>query len=378
MQRITLVLMILVLVVGCYDLKKSQPIPVPEGSTETPSLPPPSTPPIEGSDPALPPVSENEPNPVEKDPTAHICTTLDFKSVTWPLDLTDFEHTYYALSLNITGSFEGHVGWKNIAGNFDGQGISLGLLQQNLGQGSLQPLLIEMYQSRLDVLESFFSPSKLSSMKGMLENWAGMSLLPGTGIASIEHLQTLSHFEELFPDQEAFNKLDQGYEEGQLEQQAGNSGQSVTWARSNVLDSRGNVLADWKKSFQSMAEHSSYRSLQLKASTRLFLRARAYFETFGFTELRFLLLMFDFVVQNGSIGSQHLDIYNNWLRQYPYASEEEKALALLEARLTTVKPEYKDDVRSRKTTLIKGQGVVHQTKRNLSSEYCFDLRAVVQ
>ncbi|MFN9067434.1 MAG: hypothetical protein ACK5V3_09410, partial [Bdellovibrionales bacterium] len=97
----------------------------------------------------------------------------------------------------------------------------------------------------------------------------------------------------------------------------------------------------------------------------------AYLQSFGFTELRFLLLMYDFVVQNGSIGQSHVNIYNNWLRQNPNANQEQKAFALLEARLTSVRDQYKDDVRARKTTIIKGEGVVHKRKRNLPKEYCF-------
>jgi hypothetical protein len=45
-------------------------------------------------------------------------------------------------ALNITGDFETEgEPWAMIAGNFDGQGISCGVLQQNIGQGSLQPLV---------------------------------------------------------------------------------------------------------------------------------------------------------------------------------------------------------------------------------------------
>ena len=44
------------------------------------------------------------------------------------------------LALGISAGFEGG-GFDNVAGNFDGQGVSAGILQWNLGQGTLQPLL---------------------------------------------------------------------------------------------------------------------------------------------------------------------------------------------------------------------------------------------
>lgn len=45
-------------------------------------------------------------------------------------------------ALEITGDFEtsGNT-WSQITGDFDGQGISCGVLQWNIGQGSLQPLV---------------------------------------------------------------------------------------------------------------------------------------------------------------------------------------------------------------------------------------------
>lgn len=330
-------------------------------------------PPTNQPDPAPPVVQPPvvaEPDPVEK-----ICSKLDFQSVTWPSDLSAAEHVYYALALNITGSFEGNVGWKNIAGNFDGQGISLGLMQQNLGQGTLQPLLINMYRRQVSTMLSNFNSSQFNSMKSMLETWLNDDIM-SLSSRTLASLDEGSEEEELFPVGSAFNNLDEGYEEKFDFLAANNNSKSVSWARSTALDSSGNVTATWKKSFQDMAVSAPYRSQQIAASTKYFLKAKAYFTSLGFKELRHLLLMYDIVVQNGSIGEQHLKIYQDWLRSHSKASEEEKALALLEARLTTVKDQYKADVRSRKTTIIKGVGSVHQTVRNLPQEYCFDPRVI--
>jgi hypothetical protein len=49
------------------------------------------------------------------------------------------------LCLNITGSFEnGAPNYSSVTGNFDGQGLSVGILQWNAGQGSLQSLLMNI------------------------------------------------------------------------------------------------------------------------------------------------------------------------------------------------------------------------------------------
>lgn len=347
---------------------KGSTTPTPEGGTGIPApspspspqpTPSPSPSPAPEPAPAPAPTPSPAPSTGTTNPVQNICSKIDFTGVTWPASLTSAQHTYYALALNITGSFEGNVGWKNISGNFDGQGISLGLLQQNLGQGTLQPLLIEMFRRDLKTMQTNFSSTNLTSLKGMLETWLGSSV----GSADVG-------FEELFPEGGSFNELDMDFDV--VQEQAMNNSQSVSWAVQKALDGSGNVKSDWKASFQNMAVSNMYRSQQLEASTKIFTKALAYFKSLNFTELRFLLMMFDFVVQNGSIGSSHLDIYENWLDSHPGAPEEARALALLEARLTTVRPQYVADVRSRKTTIIKGTGVVHQTTRNLPKEYCYN------
>ena len=78
-----------------------------------------------------------------------ICSNLSFNNVLWPSPLTEFQVNVFALAMNISGSFEGPDGWTNLTNNFDGQGISLGLFNQNLGQGSLQPMMLKLRDTQL-------------------------------------------------------------------------------------------------------------------------------------------------------------------------------------------------------------------------------------
>lgn len=328
------------------------------------NVPSPVTPPPEEVPPpiAVPPSTG-------EDKQLNLCSKLDLENVVWPTELSVAEWSYYALGLNITGSFEGNSGWKNLSGNFDGQGMSLGLMQQNFGQGTLQPWLIEMYKQYNDTMVTDFSSANYKSLKTHLESWQNSPIT----VAALQQAELAS--EELFPADGPVNKLDIGYEEPQLQESAVNS---VSWAKSNILDSSGNVKAPWKKSFQDMAISPGYRSFQLAASTKIFFKAKQYFNFFNFHELRFLLFLFDIVVQNGSIQDSHLAKYNKWLASNPKADEKARALALLEARLSTVKPQYVKDVRSRKTAIINGTGTVHGSARNFPTEYCFDPRVIVQ
>jgi hypothetical protein len=58
----------------------------------------------------------------------------------------------------LTGSFETDNSFPDcfagLSGDFDGQGISFGVLQWNLGQGSLQPLLRKIINAEPEMVES--------------------------------------------------------------------------------------------------------------------------------------------------------------------------------------------------------------------------------
>ena len=53
------------------------------------------------------------------------------------------------------------------------------------------------------------------------------------------------------------------------------------------------------------------------------------------------------------------------------ASETTRLKKILEIRLTHVIEKYKNDVNSRKLSIINGAGVVHGSSRNYPKEYCF-------
>ncbi len=63
-------------------------------------------------------------------------------------------------TLALTGTFETSAHppdcFACVAGDFDGQGMSFGALQWNLGQGTLQPLLREMDRQHHDVVLGVF------------------------------------------------------------------------------------------------------------------------------------------------------------------------------------------------------------------------------
>ncbi|MCX6382238.1 MAG: peptidoglycan-binding domain-containing protein [Armatimonadetes bacterium] len=81
-----------------------------------------------------------------------------FPGETMPPPIVDHPLIYRCLAL--TGSYETDSPipdcFAGLSGDFDGQGISFGVLQWNFGQGSLPPLLIEMDTKHSNTLRNVF------------------------------------------------------------------------------------------------------------------------------------------------------------------------------------------------------------------------------
>jgi len=333
-----------------------------------------SSTPVPTNPPAQDQTTPTSPSIPNTDPTAGLCRTLDFNGIQWPSSLSINQQRSLALALTISGSYEGRSQWSNITNNFDKQGMSLGLLQQNFGTGSLQPLLFKMHSEHFNEMKSFYVDTDFKSLEQMILNWKSTHNVSGLS----EKISTLST-EELFPVQTS-SPLD--IEDTDLNTLNGSNNKieimaqsaEMNWVLKTVYSDSGTTfIPRWKNSFQNMAKSSGYRSLQVQASTTLYNRALSYFKYFGFKELRSFLFTYDVVVQNGSFSDSHKNAFNSYLKSNPSANETQKALKLLEIRLTSVKPPYVNDVRSRKQTIINGTGKVHGENRNLPQEYCFNL-----
>src|ERR1017187_1535879 len=75
--------------------------------------------------------------------------------------------------LALSGAFETSTGFPDcfcgLTGDFDGMGMSYGVLQWNFGQGTLQPLFSDMLSAHEDVMESLFHDN-LDALKNMLSS----------------------------------------------------------------------------------------------------------------------------------------------------------------------------------------------------------------
>ncbi len=293
-----------------------------------------------------------------------LCSKLDFNGVNWSQTLPLIEREMLQLALNITGSFEGHNSWGTLTGNFDGQGLSMGLLQQNLGQGSLQPLWADMESSSLATMKGIFSSANLTNLLAMLDHWrAAVSPaavhLADYGYSELDDMQSVAHemgvtASDLQAVQTALLARNQA---------------AVDWA-AQTLYSSGNFKSDWKAQLAGFATTAGYRSLQVGRAEHLHSSAMEMLAAFQMHELRSYLFFFDIAVQNGGLSSTLRSDYAAWFKTHTSASEAERLGQILLLRLKVVRAQYVGDVRARKSTLITGHGIVHGESRSLEKEYC--------
>lgn len=312
------------------------------------------------------------PSPTAQTPQAtvdiSICSKLDFSDLNWSASLNSKLHTALALALNISGSFEGSNGWKNLTNNFDGQGWSYGLLNQCLGQGSLQPLLIDMRDEYPDQLQSLLSARNLAALKSMLIQWEGVS--PLVAKASVEETNLADYGLSILDDAKEIDRLSEspGLSEKATAAVTRNQA-SVNWAV-NTLYAGANFKSDWKSQLLNLAQSAGYRSLQVEAALKLHDSAFKLFAHFNLRELRSYLFFFDIVVQNGGLPAEDITALDRQFSQLPLRTETQKLNDILTLRLTHVKIAYREDVRARKSSLINGTGVVHGSSRNYNKEFC--------
>jgi hypothetical protein len=232
--------------------------------------------------------------------------------------------------LALTGSFETSFGFpecfSELAGNFDGEGISFGVLQWNLGQGTLQPLLSSMLESDPNTMAEVFQDD-MGDLKRVLR-------LP-------------------------------------LERQ-------VKWALSIQSSSRDDIFEPWKGFFQALGRTPSFQSIQMNHSERIYRQAVALSKEYDLNTNRGLALLFDVCVQNGCIGSEtgariRADYSAIPESDSPSAEQVARMQAIANRVAESSRAEFVEDVRTRKVVIANGKGRVHNVFYDLADQFSIDL-----
>jgi hypothetical protein len=238
------------------------------------------------------------------------------------LSITNYPLDYRCLCL--TGSFEtGKMPpecFSALSGNFDGQGISFGALQWNFGQGSLQPLLREMIKEYREVIESIFH-DKLPILEEVLKNSREEAL---EFADSIQH--PVKHY----------------------------------------------IYEPWKGMFRELGRTKEFQAIQLRFASKIYGNAKRHVEEYGLRSERGVALMFDIIVQCGSIKKMTKE---KILSDFNNSTSEVSRLEIIALRVSEqVKPRWQDDVKSRKLCIARGEGYVHNILYNLSEQFGISLR----
>jgi putative peptidoglycan binding protein len=227
--------------------------------------------------------------------------------------------------LALTGSFETNAPvpdcFAGLSGNFDDQGISFGVLQWNLGQQSLQPLLSEALARYPAMMDRVFH-TNLQVLKAVLS-------------APLQ------------------DQLD--------------------WAQS-IQDPRFRLVEPWRGMFKTLGRQPEFQDIEQAHATTTLSDAKALCLAYGLESERAVALMFDILTQNGSISplvqAQIQQDYTLLPAAAPWADLEVERMRIVAVRRAAAsRPQWQMDVRSRKLTVANGTGVVHGRQYDLEAMY---------
>ena len=226
--------------------------------------------------------------------------------------------------LALTGTFEtsqlppGCFGCAT--GDFDGQGISYSALQWNFGQGTLQPVLLEMNTSHTDVMSRVF----------------------GDGHGTLSSVLAMPRPQQL------------------------------VWARS-IQSVRHTLDATWSDRFQALGQTAEFQAVATQRASALFDGGLTLCRTFGLRSQRAAALMFDIKVQNGGVGPTALSLIERDFAAL--AAGDSDALEVAKLRVVanriadSANVRWREDVRSRKLTVANGTGLVHGVQYDLAGQF---------
>jgi len=231
-----------------------------------------------------------------------------------------YPESYLKEALRITGAFEGS-GYGEVSGNFDGQGLSIGVLQWNYGQGSIQSKILRPLIGRYGALsiDNCF-PSKVSHSAYMSRK---------EGIAFSKRMQT----------------------------------KTWSWKRRRFII---RMKPEWTNAWRHLLTSSMGREQQLIAADSVAMKAWNYAELYNMKSLKSFCWFFDIVTQNGSLKGIHKpdtdidDTYKMYLnadgginkkKWQGIASKEAKTLFIWTC-LRVARNKWASDVISRKGTSV--------------------------
>jgi hypothetical protein len=231
----------------------------------------------------------------------------------WQQLTTDPLPSLFERCLGMTAQFEGH-GFGLLQGNFDGAGLTWGIIGFTLKSKGIQSILAEAEAA---------VPGTLSRVLGpLLPTWQRVMQRP--------------------------------------------LAEQIAWADSiSSGPSKTRVPAEWKDAFERLGDEPVVKRLQMqRAYDKYFLPACASAERLGLRSEMGIELAFDVHVQNGSFKP---DAFALAAALPPGTPEIDLRKKLAHAVADGANPRWAEDVRQRKLALAVGQGLVHGRPYSLAA-----------
>lgn len=227
----------------------------------------------------------------------------------------------FDICVKITSDFEG-TDYDTVTGNFDGMGLSVGLLQWNLGQGTLQSYIL----NQCDLMGYDFP-------------------------VCIDPLQRMKPHE------------------------------AVVWAKDIMHDIHGRMKREWVDAWKRFLTNPTIINLQKRAIDKYFHRAKEICGKLGYSHEcpRAMAFSFDVAVQNWSFtinrpepnqeqAANILQLYGhkNYLiwQKDPLTPDQQILVIAAHLRALQCKPEWRQAVFVRKATIAIGVGIVNGELRD--------------
>ena len=215
--------------------------------------------------------------------------------------------------LKLASLFEVSGDWGRVAGNFDGQFISYGPLQWNVGQGTLRTVLLKAGQ---ETIEKYLGK----------DFWKAL----------VESNNSLKKY-----------------------------------VVANILDTSGKVKDEWIKKFRDLANTENMKNAFIVGAEPYFENARKLCVALGFSSERAYALCFDIAVQNGAPRKDHINEFFNRLKKSPneYKQEWEKLKLLAIVVADKANPRWRQNVFSRKLGIAVGRGFANGHRFDLEKDF---------
>jgi hypothetical protein len=232
---------------------------------------------------------------------------------TWTA-LTDSDvPSLFLRALGVTAVFEGH-GYTLVVGNFDGAGITWGIIGFTLLNGELVDVLREIRRD---------GPAAFSTAFGALEDDI-VRVMDGSREARRQFAESIS-----------------------------------------IPPEKRKVRPEWKAAFERLGNAPEARAVQLRFAENRWRRALTEVGKLGLKTELGAGLCYDVIVQNGSFKPAVRTKIRARMAANPAMTERELRVVMADAVAEASNPRFIEDVRSRKRTCATGEGTVHGAKYRL-------------